>query len=89
MSEQKRYLARVYVALKPTVNDPEGITIAGALAGLLLNYRFSHARAGQFEGRLQYFPFAKPMDNLPLRLEPLRRACDLPRRAAITCSPGR
>jgi cytochrome P450 len=45
-----------------------------ALAGLLLNYRFSYASAGQFEGRLQYFPFAKPMDNLPLRLEPLRRA---------------
>lgn len=28
------YLARVYVALKPTVNDPEGITIGGALGSL-------------------------------------------------------
>jgi phosphoribosylformylglycinamidine synthase PurS subunit len=28
------YLARVYVALKPTVNDPEGNTIAGALGSL-------------------------------------------------------
>lgn len=28
------YLARVYVALKPTVNDPEGITIGGALSSL-------------------------------------------------------
>ncbi len=28
------YLARVYVSLKPTVNDPEGITIGGALASL-------------------------------------------------------
>lgn len=30
----KPYLARVYVSLKPTVNDPEGNTIAGALASL-------------------------------------------------------
>jgi phosphoribosylformylglycinamidine synthase subunit PurS len=29
-----RYLARVYVALKPTVNDPAGNTIAGALDSL-------------------------------------------------------
>ncbi|HQW50719.1 MAG TPA: phosphoribosylformylglycinamidine synthase subunit PurS [Tepidiformaceae bacterium] len=28
------YLARVYVSLKPTVNDPEGATIGGALASL-------------------------------------------------------
>lgn len=28
------FLARVYVSLKPTVNDPEGITIGGALASL-------------------------------------------------------
>lgn len=28
------YLARVYVSLKPTVNDPEGNTIAGALTSL-------------------------------------------------------
>ncbi len=28
------YLARVYVALKPTVNDPEGITIGNALGSL-------------------------------------------------------
>jgi phosphoribosylformylglycinamidine synthase subunit PurS len=30
----KRYIARVFVALKPTVNDPEGTTIAGALGSL-------------------------------------------------------
>jgi phosphoribosylformylglycinamidine synthase PurS subunit len=30
----KRYVGRVYVSLKPTVNDPEGITIAGALKSL-------------------------------------------------------
>lgn len=34
MSKEKRYLARVFVALKPTVNDPEGITISSALASL-------------------------------------------------------
>ncbi len=28
------YLARVCVSLKPTVNDPEGITIGGALGSL-------------------------------------------------------
>ena len=28
------FLARVYVTLKPTVNDPQGITILGALHSL-------------------------------------------------------
>jgi phosphoribosylformylglycinamidine synthase len=28
------YLARVYVTLKPTVNDPQGLTIEGALKSL-------------------------------------------------------
>ena len=28
------YLARVYVSLKPTVNDPQGLTIADALRAL-------------------------------------------------------
>ncbi len=28
------FLARVYISLKPTVNDPEGNTIAGALRSL-------------------------------------------------------
>ena len=28
------YLARVYVTLKPTVNDPQGITILGTLHSL-------------------------------------------------------
>lgn len=28
------FLARVYVSLKPTVNDPEGITIGSALGSL-------------------------------------------------------
>lgn len=34
MTSDTRYLARIYVALKATVNDPEGITIAGALGSL-------------------------------------------------------
>jgi phosphoribosylformylglycinamidine synthase len=29
-----RYLAEVFVSLKPTVNDPEGITIGSALGSL-------------------------------------------------------
>lgn len=28
------FLARVYITLKPTVNDPQGLTIRGALHGL-------------------------------------------------------
>ena len=28
------YLAKVYVTLKPTVNDPQGLTIKGALRNL-------------------------------------------------------
>jgi phosphoribosylformylglycinamidine synthase len=34
MSNAKKFLAKVYVSLKPTVNDPEGITIGGALGSL-------------------------------------------------------
>lgn len=30
----RTFLARVYVSLKPTVNDPEGLTIANALGSL-------------------------------------------------------
>jgi cytochrome P450 len=41
------------------------------LSQLVLNYRFSFARPGQYPSRMQHFPFAKPMDNLPLVLEPL------------------
>ena len=34
MSDSKNFKARVYVSLKPTVNDPEGNTIGGALTSL-------------------------------------------------------
>ena len=33
-AKEKTYMARVFISLKPTVNDPEGNTIAGALASL-------------------------------------------------------
>ncbi len=41
------------------------------LSQILLRYRFRFAKEGQFEGKIQHFPFAKPMDNLPLVLEKL------------------
>jgi cytochrome P450 len=42
-----------------------------ALSQLLLRYRISFNKPEQYTGRMQYFPFAKPMDNLPLKLTPL------------------
>ena len=33
-STERMFLARVYVTLKPTVNDPQGLTIRGALHSL-------------------------------------------------------
>lgn len=41
------------------------------LSQILLKYRFRFASEDQFPGRVQHFPFAKPMDNLPLVLERL------------------
>ncbi len=40
------YLARVYISLKPTVNDPAGNTIQGALANL--GYSAESVRSGKF-----------------------------------------
>ena len=42
-----------------------------ALAKVLLSYRIRFAKPDQYPGRIQHFPFAKPVDNLPLVLEPL------------------
>ena len=43
----QKYLAKVYVSLKPTVNDPEGLTIRGAL--LTLGYdSVESVRAGKY-----------------------------------------
>ena len=41
------FLARVYVALKPTVNDPQGLTIADGLRSLGFN-EVDGVRAGKY-----------------------------------------
>ena len=41
------YLAKVYVSLKPTVNDPQGLTIRGGLHELGFN-NVSSVRAGKY-----------------------------------------
>jgi len=41
------YLARVYITLKPTVNDPQGLTIKGALHNLGFQ-RVKSVRAGKY-----------------------------------------
>ena len=41
------YLARVYVSLKPTVNDPQGLTIAAGLQSLGFS-GVSDVRAGKY-----------------------------------------
>lgn len=41
------YLAKVYVTLKPTVNDPQGLTIKGALHELGFQ-NVSSVRAGKY-----------------------------------------
>ena len=47
------YLARVYVSLKPTVNDPQGLTIAEGLRSLGFA-EVSGVRAGKYiEVRLE------------------------------------
>ena len=51
--------------------DGRGNDLQATLARLVLSYRFRFAKDGQFPSRMQHFPFAKPMDDLPLVLEPL------------------
>jgi len=47
------YLAKVYVTLKPTVNDPQGLTIKGALHSLGF-VEVTSVRAGKYiEVRLE------------------------------------
>ena len=41
------YLAKVYVTLKPTVNDPQGLTVLGALRNLGLN-SVADVRVGKY-----------------------------------------
>ena len=40
------FLARVYVTLKPTVNDPQGLTIRGGLR--LMGFEVERVRAGKY-----------------------------------------
>ncbi len=59
------FLARVYVTLKPTVNDPQGLTIRGALhslgfagvesvrAGKYMEIRLNAANRKQAEAQLK------------------------------------
>jgi len=47
------YLAKIYVTLKPTVNDPQGLTIKGALHNLGF-VEVRNVRAGKYmEVKLQ------------------------------------
>jgi phosphoribosylformylglycinamidine synthase subunit PurS len=41
------YLAKVYISLKPTVNDPQGLTIRGSLHNLGFN-SVEDVRAGKY-----------------------------------------
>ncbi|MEE8174218.1 MAG: phosphoribosylformylglycinamidine synthase subunit PurS [Dehalococcoidia bacterium] len=41
------YLAKVYITLKPTVNDPQGLTIKGGL-GMLGFREVKSVRAGKY-----------------------------------------
>jgi phosphoribosylformylglycinamidine synthase PurS subunit len=41
------YLAKIYVTLKPTVNDPQGLTIRGALHNLGF-VKVTNVRAGKY-----------------------------------------
>jgi len=41
------YLAKIFVTLKPTVNDPQGLTIKGALHNLAFN-SVEDVRAGKY-----------------------------------------
>jgi phosphoribosylformylglycinamidine synthase PurS subunit len=47
------FLAKIYISLKPTVNDPQGLTIQGALHNLGFN-TVAAVRAGKYiEIRIQ------------------------------------
>ena len=56
------YLAKVYVTLKSTVNDPQGLTVLGALRNLGLS-SVTDVRVGKFlEVRVQETDKAKATD---------------------------
>ena len=63
------FLARVYVSLKPTVNDPEGLTIHGALKDLGFE-TIESVRAGK------YFEVRFEADDEAAADRDVRRMCD-------------
>jgi len=58
------YLAKVYVTLKPTVNDPQGLTIKGALHNLGFT-SVEDVRAGKYiEIRINEKDLAKAKEQV-------------------------
>lgn len=58
------YLAKVYISLKPTVNDPQGLTIKGALHSLGFN-NVNSVRAGKYiEIRIEEKDLAKAKQEI-------------------------
>lgn len=62
------YLAKVYVTLKPTVNDPQGLTIKGGLHTLGFD-TVKSVRAGK------YLEIKVEEDTLPRAEERVREMC--------------
>ncbi len=62
------YLAKVYVSLKPTVNDPQGLTIKGALQNLGFS-DVNEVRAGK------YIEIKMKSDNLDHARNQLDQMC--------------
>ena len=63
------FLAKVYVSLKPTVNDPQGITIARALDRLGFN-SVDSLRAGK------YFDITINRDDRPAIESDVKSMCE-------------
>ena len=58
------YLAKVYITLKPTVNDPQGLTIKGALHNLGFT-SVEDVRAGKYiEVRLEENDLTKAKEQV-------------------------
>ncbi|MCJ7655969.1 MAG: phosphoribosylformylglycinamidine synthase subunit PurS [Dehalococcoidia bacterium] len=58
------YLAKVYITLKPTVNDPQGLTIKGALRNLGFT-SVEDVRAGKYiEVRIKQNDLAKAKEQV-------------------------
>jgi phosphoribosylformylglycinamidine synthase len=62
------YLAKIYITLKPTVNDPQGLTIKGALHTLGFQ-NVNSVRAGK------YIEIEVNEDDLPKAKEQVQEMC--------------